>query len=75
MNRQSGIVIGLIAGVAAGLMAAAALRAGSAALIMLLAAPVAVYLASLGWGTLSGFIAATIAAAVLILKVPVPEEY
>jgi hypothetical protein len=63
MNRQSGTLIGILAGIASGLMAIAALRAGTAALAMIFAAPIPVYLASLGWGTAAGFIAAALAAA------------
>lgn len=63
MNRRSGILIGILAGIAAGLMAVAALGAGTAALVMMFAAPVAVYIASLGWGTTAGLIAAVIGSA------------
>jgi len=58
------IAIGLFAGVAAGLMAAAALRPGAFVLPMLFAAPAAVYMASLGWGTVAGALAAIAAAVV-----------
>jgi hypothetical protein len=63
MNRLSGTIIGILAGIASGLMAIAALRAGTAALAMMFAAPIPVYLASLGWGTAAGFVAAALAAA------------
>jgi hypothetical protein len=64
MFYRSSILISILAGIAAGLMIIAAFRAGSAVLLMLFAAPVAVYLASLGWGTLAGFLAALIASVV-----------
>ena len=56
--------VGLLAGIAAGLMVLAGLRAGSASLVLLFAAPAAVYVASLGWGTVAGIIAALIASAI-----------
>jgi hypothetical protein len=61
MNKQSiyGTAIG--AGIAAGLMALAGLRPSAISLPLLIAAPLAVYVASLGWGTMAGIIAAVIA--------------
>lgn len=61
MIKQNGIIIGLLAGIAAGLMMLAAMRAGPAMIIMLFAAPAAIYMASLGWGTVAGIGAATTA--------------
>lgn len=58
------LAIGLFAGVAAGLMAAAALRPGAFVLPMLFAAPAAIYIASLGWGTIAGALAAIAGATV-----------
>ncbi len=62
MNRQYGTIIGILAGLAAGLMIVAAFRSVTAALPMLFAAPIAIYIASLGWGTVAGFLAAIVGA-------------
>lgn len=64
MQRSSALLVGLLAGIAGGLMTLAALRAGTLALVMLMAAPIAVYLAALGWGTAAGFVAAIAASIV-----------
>ncbi|MGI9400788.1 MAG: hypothetical protein ACR2O0_06005 [Rhizobiaceae bacterium] len=63
MNRNFGAIIGILAGLAAGLMIVAAFRSVTAALPMLFAAPIAIYIASLGWGTVAGFLAAIVGAA------------
>lgn len=63
MNRQYGTILGILAGLAAGLMIVAAFRSVTAALPMLFAAPIAIYIASLGWGTIAGFLAAIVGAA------------
>lgn len=62
MKKYQGILIGTLAGVAAGLMIVAAFRSVTAALPMLFAAPIAIYIASLGWGTIPGFVAALLGA-------------
>jgi len=61
MNARNAILIGLLAGLAGGLMTLAGMRAGLAALPLMFAAPLAVYVASLGWGTVAGFLAAAVA--------------
>jgi len=65
MNRQlAAILIGCVAGLAAGLMALAGFKAATAAIPLLFAAPIAVQIATLGWGPLAGAIA-TVAAVVV----------
>lgn len=66
MSQIKAPAIGLFAGIAAGLMALAALRPGAFVLPMLFAAPAAVYIASLGWGTIAGAIAAVIGAGIAV---------
>lgn len=60
---NNAILIGLLAGLAAGLMVAAGLTAASAgaagaAVLLILVSPAPVYIASLGWGTSAGIAAA-----------------
>lgn len=63
MNKISGNFVGLLAGIAAGLMAIAAFNSGLASAPLIFITPLAIYIASMGWGTLSGVIAAIIACA------------
>jgi hypothetical protein len=63
MNRQTVYAIALGAGIAAGLMSLAGLRPSAISLPLLIAAPLPVYVASLGWGTTAGIIAAIAATA------------
>jgi hypothetical protein len=67
MNRQTAYAIALGAGIAAGLMALAGLRPSAISLPLLIAAPLPVYVASLGWGTTAGIIAAIVATAAGLL--------
>ena len=62
MFKQRTLAIAIIAGLAAGLMALAGLRPSPIAMALLIAAPAAIYIASLGWGNLAGVVAAAIAA-------------
>ena len=64
MIKANGLIVGLLAGIAAGLMMLAAMRAGATTIVMLFAAPAAIYIASLGWGTAAGVAATLVAAAV-----------
>ncbi len=70
MSRQAAIGIAIAAGLASGLMALAGLRPTPFALPLLVAAPVAVYIASLGWGTLAGIISAVVASALSLWHGP-----
>jgi len=63
MNKISGNFVGLLAGIAAGLMAIAAFNSGLASAPLLFITPLAIYIASMGWGTTAGVIAAIIASA------------
>lgn len=63
MQMNQPLLIGLLAGIAGGLMVLAAFNAGLLAFILLFAAPAAVYIASMGWGTIAGLVAAIIATA------------
>jgi hypothetical protein len=66
MNRTIAIAAtGILSGIAAGLMALAALTAGPAAALLLLVSPLTVAIAALGWGTLAGLIALIAASVVL----------
>jgi hypothetical protein len=61
MNRQTAIAIAFAAGMAGGLMSLAGLRPTAFSLPLLIVAPAAIYIASLGWGTVAGIIAAATA--------------
>ncbi len=61
MKNNVPLLIGLLAGIAGGLMVLAAFNAGILAFFLLFAAPAAVYIASMGWGTFAGIIAAGVA--------------
>lgn len=61
MNRNTPLLIGLLSGIAGGLMVLAAFNAGLLAFFLLFAAPAAVYIASMGWGTWAGLISAVVA--------------
>jgi hypothetical protein len=65
MNRTSAIVIGLLAGAAAGAMILSEMRAGAAAALLLFAAPAVVQIAVLGWGAVAGI--AAVAASLLVI--------
>ncbi|MGB7288398.1 MAG: DUF2232 domain-containing protein [Salaquimonas sp.] len=58
MKNNQSIIVGVLAGIAAGLMVLAAFKAGVLAIVLFFAAPAAVYIASMGWGSLAGIIAA-----------------
>ncbi|MEC9344209.1 MAG: hypothetical protein VYD64_10240 [Pseudomonadota bacterium] len=64
MHRNQFWIMGLLAGIAGGLMAYAGLYAGVGTIFLLLAAPFTVYVASLGWGTAAGLTAAVVATAI-----------
>lgn len=66
MNNNVSILIGILAGLAAGLMVLAGLAGNNVSLLLLFASPVAVYLAALGWGTLAGIFAAICGSAIAI---------
>lgn len=66
-GNSSSIVIGILAGAAAGLMAVAGFRAGFAGFLLVMGAPFAIYIAAMGWGTLAGLAAALAASACLFL--------
>ncbi len=67
MNRQTVYAIAFGAGIAAGLMAVAGLRPSAFSLPLFIGAPFAVYVASLGWGTAAGVIAAIVATGAAVL--------
>jgi hypothetical protein len=70
MNRSIAIVaVGALSGLAAGLMALAALTAGPGAALLLLASPLTVAIAALGWGTLAGAVAVAAGTAALAASV------
>lgn len=54
----------LLAGAAGGLMAIAGIGAGMLGFLLLLAAPMSIYITALGWGPVAGFVAAGIATAI-----------
>ena len=64
MKANSTWIIGILAGLAGGLVMLAAVPKSYLAIILLACAPAAIYIASLGWGTLAGLIAAIVASAV-----------
>ncbi len=64
MRANSFWIIGILAGIAGGLMALAGLKATTMAVFLLFAAPAAVYIAALGWGTAAGLTAALVATAI-----------
>lgn len=64
MNKPVIWAIGLLAGIAGGLMALAGFAAGALAIVLLFAAPMVIYIAALGWGPFAGFLAAAVATAV-----------
>lgn len=64
--KNQPILVGILAGLAAGLMMLAAYGAGVASIPFLFAAPASIYIASMGWGTVSGFIAALVAAGIIL---------
>lgn len=58
MRQATNWIIGLLAGIAGGLMALAEPTTVSMGLILLFVAPMAIYIAALGWGTVCGLVAA-----------------
>jgi hypothetical protein len=60
MKNNQSIIVGLLAGIAAGLMLMAAFTAGLLAFVLFFAAPAAIYIATMGWGFAAGLIAAAI---------------
>ena len=54
MTKLSGKFIGLLAGIAAGLLAVAALSSGLSSAVLILLTPITIYIASMGWGTVAG---------------------
>lgn len=67
MKNSQPLWVGLLAGIAAGLMMLAAFRAGFSAVILIFAAPAAVYIAAMGWGTLAGIVSAATAAVLVFM--------
>lgn len=65
MTQYQPIFVGILAGIAAGLMVFAAFNAGLLAFLLFFAAPAAIYLAAMGWGNLGGIVA-TLTGTVLI---------
>lgn len=63
--RPSAILIGLAAGAASALLFAGLVLQSTTAVGLSLAAPIPIAIASLGWGSFSGFLAAAAAAAVI----------
>lgn len=63
MNKLSGNFVGLLAGIAAGLLAIAALSSGLSSAALIFLTPMAIYIASMGWGTIAGVISAIVASA------------
>ncbi|GEM_PF-3458205 len=59
INNQA-LFTGVLAGVAAGLMIFGALNAGLLAIFLLFAAPAAIYIATMGWGSAAGIVAALV---------------
>jgi hypothetical protein len=53
--NTSNLAVGAFAGIAAGVMVFAALNAGVFAFALLFAAPLAIYIATMGWGRYGGF--------------------
>ena len=62
---------GVIAGIAAGLMALAGVHSSSFAFILMFSAPLTIAIASLGWGPLSGAIAGIVAVVIVATQTPV----
>ncbi len=60
------LLVAILAGLAGGLMALAGFHAGMSALLLLFAAPIAIYIATLGWGPVAGVVATAGAAATLL---------
>lgn len=56
INNQA-FLTGILAGIAAGLMVLAAFNAGMLAFLLFFAAPAAIYIATMGWGSAAGIIA------------------
>ncbi|MBC8130975.1 MAG: hypothetical protein H7Y08_11725 [Rhizobiaceae bacterium] len=56
--KPSALLIGIAAGVAAALLFAGLVLQSATAVVLSLAAPIPIFIASLGWGSVSGFIAA-----------------
>lgn len=63
MNKLNGNFVGLLAGIAAGLLAIAALSSGLSSAALIFLTPIAIYIASMGWGTIAGVISAIVASA------------
>lgn len=58
MKNNRSTIVGILAGIAAGLMVLAAFKSGVLAFVLFFAAPAAIYIASMGWGSFAGIIAA-----------------
>lgn len=63
MTKLSGNFVGLLAGIAAGLMAIATFSSGLSSALLIFVTPLAIYIASMGWGAIAGMISAVIASA------------
>jgi hypothetical protein len=72
MKQNSTLLVGFLAGIAAGLMLLAAYRAGAMAFFLFFAAPAAIYIATMGWGLAAG-ITGLISGAVLCGIFGTPE--
>ncbi|MEZ5872550.1 MAG: hypothetical protein R3D32_12050 [Nitratireductor sp.] len=68
MSNANTIGIGLVAGLAGGLMALAGLHSTSFAFFLMFSAPLAIAVASLGWGPLSGMLAAVVAVIIVAIQ-------
>lgn len=60
--KPSAFLIGTAAGIAAALLFAGLILQSATAVVLALAAPIPIFIASLGWGSLAGFVAAASAA-------------
>lgn len=61
MTKLNSNFVGLLAGIAAGLLAIASLSSGLASAPLIFLTPIAIYIASMGWGAITGLIAAIVA--------------
>lgn len=67
MTKLNSNFVGLLAGIAAGLLAIASLSSGLASAPLIFLTPVAIYIASMGWGAIAGLIAAVAASLLCFL--------
>jgi len=67
MKNANSLLVGILAGAASALMLFAAHRSGLGAVVLLAFAPVAIYIAAMGWGTLAGIAGALAASAAVLM--------